>query len=253
VRSRSLISLSRVLLLCALFALVVIEIDSANGSLTKKASVELHVSQTSITYPCLPQWHSRSGSCPTQSGSEVALASEASGFHKHAAYTYVVTGGRIVGEGSKVAWDLTKAGPGTYTATVEVHDSNNHRAGSSVNVTVSSCGDCVVTCDLPCPMMAVTCYDQVKAGTPITCKVNVQGSSAKCNALVGFSPEHIIYKWSARSSNGNDLSEAITNNGAYVSIPTNGRAGQTIYATVELPGLDPTCSSSASSSTKIRD
>jgi hypothetical protein len=37
-------------------------------------------------------------------------------------YNYVVSGGRIVGTGSKVVWDLTGVPPGTYTITAGVDD-----------------------------------------------------------------------------------------------------------------------------------
>lgn len=37
-------------------------------------------------------------------------------------YYYTITGGRIVGQGSKVTWDLTGVAPGTYTITAGVDD-----------------------------------------------------------------------------------------------------------------------------------
>jgi hypothetical protein len=246
-----LFSLAGAPLLCVLLASVVTRTDSASGSLTDRASVVLHASRTSITYPCGSGYHSRSGLCQIQP--EVALTSEVQGFHKQAVYKYLVSGGQVVGEGSKVTWDLNGVRAGIYTATVEVQDSNKHRAVSSVNVTVASCSDCMMDCDLPCPAIVVTCYDQVKAGTPITCRVQVQGSSKKCNDSMGWSPEHSAYKWAARSSSGDDLSEVITDRREYVSIPTNGRAGQVIYTMVEIPGLDPTCNSRASSSTRVQE
>ena len=43
-------------------------------------------------------------------------------------YTWSVTGGRLSGEGRQVTWDLTGVANGTYTATVEVNDGNQHTA-----------------------------------------------------------------------------------------------------------------------------
>jgi len=243
------VPISSCALLCVLLALALSQTDSATGS-SKKASVKLIASQTSITYPCPSGYASRSRSCPAQFEA-VRLTSEAAGFHKQATYGYAGTAGQIVGAGSNVAWDFTGVGPGVYTATVEVRDSNQHLAAASVSVTVAMCGDCMIICELPCPMISVTCYDKVKAGTPITCKVNAQGSSDRCNASVGWSPQKSVFKWSARSSNGEDLSGTINSNGEYVSIPTGGRAGQTVYATVKIEGLDPTCNSTASDLTKV--
>ena len=214
----------------------------SNGLLKAKPSVELHASKTLMTYPCPPGAHSHSGSCPTSNDVNAALTSFPKGFNKQALYVYTVTGGRIVGEGSKVIWDLSDAGPGFYTATVEVKDEKKHRALSSLTVSVAQCGDCVFS-DFPCPMFFVSCYDQVKAGTPITCKVTVRP---------GTVAYPITYEWSARSSNGENLSERISGRGTSISIATGGLAGHAVFATVELKGLDPTCSNSASSSTVVK-
>jgi hypothetical protein len=140
-----------------------------------------------------------------------------------------------------VTWDLSEAGPGIYAATVEVQDNKKHRAVSTVNVTVQLCGDCVD--EWPCPVILVTCYDQVKAGTPITCKV-VVGASSRSNP--------ITYEWSARDSSGEDISGRISVRGTYISIPTNGLASHTVYTTVKVNGLDPSCSVVASGSTAVK-
>jgi hypothetical protein len=239
--------------LLVLLALAVSQSESATGSLMNHPSVVLQASRTSITYPCPSGYSSRSGSCPAPFEADVRLTSEATGFQKQATYSYAVTGGQIVGAGSNVSWDFTGVGPGVYTATLDVRDNHKHLAVASATVTVAMCADCMITCELPCPMILVTCYDQVKAGTPITCKVKAQGSSPKCNAFIGWSPEHPNYKWSARSSNGDDLSATIAAKDEYISISTNGRAGQVVYTTVEIPGLDPSCNKSASGSTRVRE
>jgi hypothetical protein len=235
---------SRVIVLsasvCILLATVTNQIVASNGLVKSKPSVELHASKTLITYGCPRGMHSHSGSCPPIYDVNVALTSITKDFNKQALYVYTVTRGRIVG--SNVVWDLSEAAPGIYTATVEVRDNKKHRALSSVTVTIAMCGDCVHD-GLPCPMFFVTCYDQVKAGTPITCKVTVHP---------GTKSSPITYEWSARSSNGKSLSESISGSGTSISIPTGGLAGQTVYATVELKGLDPTCNSAASGSTVVK-
>jgi len=154
-----------------------------------------------------------------------------------------VTTGLVVGEGSEVTWDLSGAGPGYYAATVEVRDKNKNHADSSVTVTVAACADCVSDCEFWCPTILVTCYDKVKAGTPITCRVDVSGLPKQIVSMLS---------WSARSSNGEDLSATITSNGRYASIPTNGLGGHVVYTTVEVKGIDPSCNSTASGSTKVQ-
>lgn len=75
------------------------------------------LSQTEVAAAC-----SKNGSCSnTQPLIEVvtkALVEEG----KTITYTYQVSGGKIVGEGAKVIWDLSGVKAGTYTITVGVED-----------------------------------------------------------------------------------------------------------------------------------
>ncbi len=235
-----LISISAILLLCVSLASIMTQQGSSNG-LLKTPSVELQASKSLITYPCPPDGISISRSCPTSLDMNVALTSIARNFNKQTLYVYTVSGGRVIGEGSKVAWDLSGVWPGVYTATVEVRDSKKHRALSSVSVQVVNCSDCVIS--EPCPTIAATCYDEVKAGTLITCKV-VVGPRPR--------PNLITFEWSAHGSSREDVSGRISSRGPTMSIPTNGLGGQTVYIRVEVKGLDPSCSSNASSSTTVK-
>jgi hypothetical protein len=234
------ISLSSTLLLCVLLASVMTQKGSSNGLLKNKPSVVLQASTTKFTYPCPPDGRSISGSCPSTADLQVALTSTARDFNKQPVYAYTVTAGRVVGEGSKVTWDLNGVWPGTYTATVEVQDNKKHHALSSVMVKIENCSDCVI-CNSPCPPLVVTCYDQVMAGTPITCKLAMR-------PLV----DSATYQWSVQASSGEDLSERIGGRGTSISIPTNGLAGQTVYVRVEVKGLDPSCGRTASGSTVVK-
>lgn len=51
-------------------------------------------------------------------------------------YTFTTTGGRIMGDGSAVIWDLNSVQPGSYTASVEVDDGCGCIAFSSTTVSV---------------------------------------------------------------------------------------------------------------------
>src|SRR4030095_3205235 len=88
--------------------------DEASSGLLKKPSVELLASRKVITYPCPPDWNSGSGSCPTTFDLQVDLTAVTNGFNRQSIYVFTVTGGRIVGQGSQVSWDLSEAGPGFY-------------------------------------------------------------------------------------------------------------------------------------------
>lgn len=225
--------------LCVFLASVMAQKGFSNGLFKKRPSVVLQASVASITYPCGPGSLSSSGSCPSTADLQVELRAIAKDFNKQLLYAYTVTGGRVVGEGSKVTWDLSGAWPGFYTATVEVQDNKKHRALSSVIVKIMNCPDCVHS--FMCPTILVTCYDKVRSGTSITCKVVVSGSS-----------DPITYDWSVRDSSGEDLSGRISGTGASISIPTNGLGGKSVYTKVEVKGLDPSCWRTASSSTVVK-
>jgi hypothetical protein len=227
----------------AVFVLLASVTGWSKGVLGKKPVVVLQASRTTITFPCGPSAYSISRSCPTTFDLQVPLTSLAIGFNKRARYTYSVDGGRIVGDGSKVIWDLSGSGPGFYQATVEVEDSRKRRAEASVRVTLATCGDCINI--EPCPTLVVSCYDQVKAGTVAVCKV-VMGPLSK------FVPQVFTYEWSVNASGGEDLLGRITSHGPSISIPTNGLAGQTVYVKVNVKGLDPSCGGTASGSTVVK-
>lgn len=213
----------------------------SNAEMRAKPSVDLQASKTLLTYSCQPGWHGLSGSCPTTGDTQVELTATISGFAQQANYVYTVNGGRIFGEGRKVVWDLGDARPGYYTAIVEVRDRKKHRAESRVNVTLQSCGDCVD--DWPCPLITVQCYDQVKAATPITCKVVLGGYTRKGS---------VTFEWSTSDWSGEDLSERISGRGTSISIRTDGLAGRHLNTKVEVKGLDPSCSRMATGTTAVK-
>jgi hypothetical protein len=149
-------------------------------------------------------------------------------------YTYTTTGGRITGEGPNVTWDLTGVTPGTYTASVEVDDGCGCVSFSSTQVTVDSCKNCIA----PCPTVNVTCPDSVDAGAPITFTANVTGGDPNLTPT---------FNWSVSAgtiSSGQGTSS--------ITVDTTGIGGQTVTATVEIGGVEPTCTRTASCSTSVR-
>lgn len=83
--------------------------------------------------------------CLTDSGVIEVLtkANEAEKENDTFKYIYKISGGKIVGEGSKVSWDLSDAEAGTYTITAEVQDSCG-TCGQSITmkICVIECFDC---------------------------------------------------------------------------------------------------------------
>jgi len=146
-------------------------------------------------------------------------------------FTWSVTGGKLTGEGRGVVWDLSGAQAGTYTATVDVNDGNAHTANGSTTVTIAACTGCVP----PCPTVSVSCPSDVDQGSPITFTAAVSGDMS------------VTYNWTVSAgtiSSGQGTSS--------IAVDTTGIGGQSVTATVELGGLDPSCSRTASCTSGVR-
>lgn len=60
-------------------------------------------------------------------------------------YYYTVSGGRIIGQGAKVTWDLTDIAPGTYTITAGVDDGCGICGQTQTRtITIKTC-NCVIS------------------------------------------------------------------------------------------------------------
>jgi len=184
----------------------------------------------SLMRPC-PTGPSVTSCTPTSGPVELtAVATDAD--NDTLLYAWSVTGGTISGEGKTVSWDLGGASPGSYTATVSVSDGNNHTVTGSATVTVGVC-ECAPP---PCPTISVSCPDSVDQGAAITFTASVVGGTG--------SP---TYNWSvsAGTISGGQGTPTIT-------VDTGTLGGQTVTATVDVGGLDPACSRTASCSTAVR-
>lgn len=199
-------------------------------------TVSATASMSSILRPCPP---GTSSSDCTPTGSEVTLTANATDpDNDQLLYTWSVTGGRLSGEGRSVTWDLSGVANGTYTATVEVNDGNQHTATSSATVTVADCTNCVKP-PPPCPVVSVSCPSDVGPGEPITFTASVSGGEAGATWT---------YNWSVSAgtiSSGQGTST--------ITVDTAGLAGQSVTATVSIGGADPSCTgTTASCTTSIR-
>src|SRR5215510_2197636 len=200
-------------------------------------TASLAASVTSVTLPCPPDQHSSSGSCPTAATASVSLTTTASDPDGDTLlYSYTVTGGRITGEGANVTWDLSGVGPGTYTASVDVDDGCGCITTATTTVTIANCPDCVP--NVVCPRPNATCVDAVDPGTPITFTVS---------GVDGAVPPVTGYNWTV--SAGTITSGQGTPS---ITVSTDGLAGQSVTATVELVGVDPSCPRTTSCTTSVK-
>jgi hypothetical protein len=78
--------------------------------------------ETRVTAPCPPGFRPKAGSACSDDMSVTVATSASDPENDKLVYQYTVSGGRIVGQGENVSWDLTGVQPGTYTVTVGVDD-----------------------------------------------------------------------------------------------------------------------------------
>src|SRR5262249_1337546 len=81
---------------------------------------------SAVVRPCPPG--TNSPNCAPTDSTVTLVANATDPDNDQLLYTWSVTGGRLSGEGRQVTWDLTGVADGTYTATVEVNDGNQHTA-----------------------------------------------------------------------------------------------------------------------------
>ncbi len=195
-------------------------------------TVTVSSSYATITLPC-PEGTTSESCTPSGYRSVDLTAAAVDADNDVLLYTWSVTGGRLTGEGRAVSWDLSGVNPGTYTATVEVNDGNTHTARDSTTVTVAVCTGCKAP--YSCPTVSVSCPSDVDQGSPITFSSSVTPDASA------------TYNWTVSAgtiSSGQGTSS--------ITVDTAGLAGQTVTATLELGGLDPACSRTASCSTGVR-
>jgi hypothetical protein len=193
-------------------------------------TVTVSASSSSITLPCPPG--TSSDTCTASASRSVTLTAVGVDTDNDTLlYTWSVTGGTLTGDGREVAWDLSAVQPGTYTATATVNDGNQHTAMNTTTVTIAEC----TGCKPPCPAVSVSCPADVDQGAPIT--FNASGAESM----------NVTYNWTVSAgtiSSGQGTSS--------ITVDTAGIGGQSVTATVELGGLDPSCSRTASCTTSVK-
>lgn len=137
----------------------------------------------------------------------------------NAKYRWSSSAGRIDGDGPTPNWDLSGVKPGAYKASVEAYN------GVTEECLVFGSTDVLVKCTpIYCPSITVSCPDTVDIDKPITFSANVAGGSA------GVAK---VYQWTV--SAGTITSGEGTSS---ITVDTRGLAGQTVKATLTLPGYD---------------
>jgi hypothetical protein len=199
--------------------------DERKGEVLNQApSVDaVDLSDTVITLPCPPGRKSASGAC--DDNRTVNVSTRASDPENDVlTYNYTVSGGRIVGTGANVQWDLSTAQPGTYTITTGVDDGCGVCGKTDTKtIRVEECTDCILPCSCP-PAPTITGPSAAtKPGDTMTFTANWSGDGT--------------YNWTVSSG----TIESGQGTSSIVVRTTEGMAGTTVTATVEVGGTDPAC------------
>ncbi|REJ78270.1 MAG: hypothetical protein DWQ47_02060 [Acidobacteria bacterium] len=178
------------------------------------------LSENTITKPCEPGFQPKEG-VQCRDDQTVDIRTNASDEEGDVlTYNYTVSGGRIVGQGANVTWDLSGVNTGTYTVTVAVDDGCGVCSETKTEtVEVVEC-DCEKVCE--CPTLTVDGPPAaVEPGDTMTFTANV----------VGGNQQNITYSWEV--SQGSIQSGQGT---PQIVVDTTGLEDTNVRATVSITG-----------------
>ncbi len=185
----------------------------------------VELSKTTVTLPCPAGQKSSEGCDDDQTVNVTTSASDAE--NDPLTYNYTVSGGRIVGTGSNVSWDLSGVGAGTYTLTSGVDDGCGVCGDTkTATVEVVDCPGCEVQCNCPDSISVSEPAVAVAAGENLTFTANVNGGDQ----------DSVSYNWSV------DKGTIVEGQGSpTITVNTSGLDNTTVTATVEIGGLCDAC------------
>jgi hypothetical protein len=184
----------------------------------------LNVSDADVVIPCPP------GTTSTEScndGSTLSVSTTAVDPENDVlTYNYTVSGGRIVGQGANVTWDVGGLQPGTYTITAGVNDGCGVCGQTQTKtITVRQCTGCTVPCACTNVNGVTGPSGTTRGGDTMTFTANTSG------------PVDVTYNWSVSAG----TIESGQGTASITVRTTKEMAGSNVTATVELGGNAPTC------------
>src|SRR4030095_14077771 len=153
-------------------------------------------------------------------------------------YRWSVAGGKVSGEGRSIVWDLSDLPIGEYTAAVNVSGKCAGVTNTEIKIAVVACGNCHELAPQPCPMIEVSCPEELDRRKPFV-----------FSASINPNPD-LSYNWKL---NAGKIIKGQSTREIEVDPNINATGFERITATVEVGGFDPSCTgTSASCSTRIR-
>jgi hypothetical protein len=234
-----------VLLLVAVSLLVSVGLNSKNADQTKSASVNPLVTPTPLAeilsleldkkealYACpyhfLPNSCGKDENGVTKKDNLLITVKPLVRNPKNTQvfYEYKVTGGRILGQGREVLWNLDGARPGVYTITAWIRGERRVSVETKTeSVTVTECEFCDIPC-IPCPTLAVEENEELRASEYLI-------FSAK---TLGGPVDNFTYQWTISQG---EIAEG--QGTSQIKVKITPEMSRNINATVKLEGLQNHC------------
>lgn len=181
------------------------------------------LSKNVITLPCAPGTKAPEGSTCADDSSVNVTTTATDQENDVLTYNYTVSGGKVVGQGANVSWDLSGLRPGTYTITSAVDDGCGLCGKTQTQtVEIKECAGCEPICD--CPSLSVDGPAGITApGQTMTFTANVSGGTQS----------NVTYNWSVSAG------EIVSGQGtsSITVATTREMANGNVTATVGLGGL----------------
>ena len=168
--------------------------ERADEVINKPATINsVDMSKTVVKKPCKPGFRPAEGESCDDNQTVNVRTSATDPENDVLTYNYTVSGGRIVGQGANVSWDLSDASPGDYTLTVAVDDGCGVCSDPMTKtVKVEEC-NCVKVCN---------CGELTVSGPPAVVQ---PGENMTFRATVsGGDGSNVTYNWTV--TNGNIIS-----------------------------------------------
>jgi len=186
----------------------------------------LSVSDSAITLGCQPGFQPAPGAVCNESTSVSVTTTAVDPENDILTYNYTVSGGRIVGSGANVTWDLSGVAPGSYTITAGVDDGCGLCGQTQTQtVTVAEC-NCVRICQ--CATVSLS----GPAG------ITAPGETMTFTASVTPGTYDPTYNWTVSAG----TIESGQGTPSIVVRTTREMAGSSVTATIDVGGAPAECS-----------
>ena len=205
---------------------------------SKKGAIKsIKVDRTFLTNPC-PRGIEPCGGEPSSSFL-VNVQIEPYKPSKKITYEFVATGGKIVGQGKTIIWDLSNTAPGSYWIVVSAKRNGKvitESRSETVNIINAIC-----ICDCPsCPVIQIYVTDRtISAGKTVSASATISG---------GSQDNPLTLNWTTTVG---EIVSGQTTNAILIKVPP-GTTSKSLDVTLTVGGMDRRCACPNSQSATIK-